>query len=872
MDRHPSNYSNTVRVLGPVVPFYDHATATAHHRHIAGGPGPGPGPGGGAVVYGQPILVATSHHHHHQQQHHQPTAYQLYHSRAFSTVNPSKMGKSAIIYQQHQQQQVTESKGATSTLNNWFTWKRKPKASAQSTTVTNGTAHRVHATSGQHTCHYHQQQQQHISEYCPGTGQSVSQTQVPPSLARLFMAPSSARSASVKGASKCLCSGLTESTFAAPTYYDEEETALSKQNRKSVDENGALAKMAGNKCKSKSKTLRAIKASKSGKGVIEVSASGGTLRSISTGSLLNAADSMPVSRPFSTLNLNRLNAAKSCDQLMANRKSILECDINPYELVETRKGSKNSKNSSKVKCATVAVKSSRRSQSQATPASSVHYDSIECIEPGTREILHRSANGRAPLYSGIFNPANSIRIAGQSVYSSFNVNDESQLKLEEQTTMTTTITTTIQQSRYKSSIDVNQQTPGHSIPSSQALHRSKSTASLSEWSFGSGEAAIRNGTSHIAVTPKVSNFHSVLIEPEPDYDMDDEEPVMSHQERVMNTKSMDRLDLLATRIGNSTGDDTDRKGHTCNRRRRSISSVTRPKVSPPAPPELPGGGGGNIPLPPPPPPANYFNNSSPSGSPNTSPIQSLCVSTTSLSASLLSLKPATKSAGTTKAVPADSLSFQNELKEKLNQGVKSILKKTNTNGLNRPMTESAATASTDSDSSPSESASDSLESTDSCGSVENRIQAFEQSSSEASQAKPKKHVHFRMKSRGGMSRSRSTSHIITETIHEEDDEHNFYDDVAIPSSASATSLTTTRSFDDISIVTISSTSSITAVTAMSARRKESHPATDAEVTAGNGVSEHQIPRSRHPSNGKCLQIALLSTSQCDLNCRRLLNR
>src|SRR5690606_4191911 len=99
------------------VPFYDHASAAAHHRHIAGGPGPGPGPGGGHPMYGQPILVPAHHHH-------QPTAYQLYHSRAhFSTVNPAKMSKSAVIYHQQQQSGESRTQQSSSSLNTWFTWK-----------------------------------------------------------------------------------------------------------------------------------------------------------------------------------------------------------------------------------------------------------------------------------------------------------------------------------------------------------------------------------------------------------------------------------------------------------------------------------------------------------------------------------------------------------------------------------------------------------------------------------------------------------------------------------------------------------------------------------------------------------------------------
>ena len=796
MDRHPSNY-NTVRILAPVMPFYDHgATLVTHHRHLAsaGGPGPGPGPGGGPPgMFAQPILVSA-----HSTTYH-PT-YQLY--RAYRTMNPTKLAKSAVIYQQRQQM-VTETRPCqqqTSSMNTWFTWKRKNK---NSNTVGPNSINDTH--------------HQHVSEYCPAANLSASQTSssVPPSLARLFVQPNHS-AASVKNnvnnnttKSICICKGLTESTFMAPTYFnddDQMQQELCDQRKKPLDDNNFKLF----KCKSKSKTLRPISQS------TPVIDSRDTLRSISTDSLL-----FEESSSFKDKNLcksqitKQINEAKSFEQLTnsstqesniaRNRKSILECNVNPYELVESLNKKRATKESKKckVKSATVAAKSSRRSHNHVR-SNRIEYDSIECLLASGDQVHHNNY-GRSPLYKGIFNPAKSIRIAGQSVYSSISFGAD-ELMIEERQI------TAIQSSKFKSVIDINHQQHHQQLnnQSSTELQRYKST----DWNFDSTEpsnskiqllnvaSVLTDSTNNSSL--KLSNFHSVLIEPEPDYDIDEDEKVTITDSKQIS-KSTDSI---------STQSDYKQQfsSHTChnfkfvhsyNRRNRS-NSVTRPKVNPPPPPppsslEV----STIIPKPPPPPPPNFFVNvnTAISSDTNASPM-----STGSFSLSSQNQSPKLSNSVNSLPGKTDSLSFQNELKEKLNQGVKSILKKTVTLGVSRSL------SNIDSDSSTTD-IGDSLESTDSCGSVENHIQAFESSSGSDSGgsstlfSKPKKHVHFRVKSRNGhLSRSRSTSHIITETIEEEEDEHYFYDDVAIPLGQSHN---LTRSFDDISIISISSCSSVT---------------------------------------------------------------
>ncbi|OTF82421.1 hypothetical protein BLA29_004954, partial [Euroglyphus maynei] len=120
-------------------------------------------------------------------------------------------------------------------------------------------------------------------------------------------------------------------------------------------------------------------------------------------------------------------------------------------------------------------------------------------------------------------------------------------------------------------------------------------------------------------------------------------------------------------------------------------------------------------------------------------------------------------------------SYQNELKERLNQGVKSILKKTNFSSQH----------------------SSSLN--------EITVTVDDNSDVEDASFKGKKHVHFRMKRAAsstvgstGLNRSRSASHIITETIHEEDDEHSsYYDDVSRSPDIHDIPIVTTRSVENM---------------------------------------------------------------------------
>ncbi|KAI2797732.1 hypothetical protein BLOT_015455 [Blomia tropicalis] len=712
-----------------------------------------------------------------------------------------------MIYGHLQQPKVkhqqTEQSG--SSLNTWFTWKRKSKNNSSS----NGTQRPINVHSHHHHHHHHhsqQQQHQHVSEYCPAA--NGSQSHVPPSLARLFVQPNG-RSAttncttspsSTSSKPMCLCSGLTQSTFMAPTYFDDDDDDATNDKDK---QHRATSLESSNHLKYKSKTL---KSHKSGKSSFEMN---GTIRSISTGSLLLTTNGNKndcsistknqqqqqqkrVTRPFNTLNMNRLNQAKSCDQLHSNssmeygsfnttnRKSILECDINPYELIETER---KHKTKDKIKCATIAVKSSRngyRTKREIDDGDEYedYLDENEDYEQHHHRsisTLNRHGHGRSRIHKGIFQAANSIRIAGQSVYSSIK-NDTNHLTYSEYDGSGVGGGGVDKSGKFKSSIDVNQ-----SVNDDRPkMLRCKSSTSLCEWNFDSSTTNTTERTK-----PKAANFHSILIEPEPDYDMEESEIILDHSK---------------TTDGGTNQSIESSKCDTINRRIRS-SSITRPKVNPPPPPEPislpPPTIAPPPPPPPPPPPSDYFTSSE-----NSSPTISL----STLSSSISTLKPIGSINGKSSNLqPSDSISFQNELKEKLNQGVKSILKKTTTN---RIVDESSNDSSNDSLESNVDSSSSSTLTTSS--SVENRIQAFEQSTTilngmEPSMIKPKKHVHFRVKTRNGhLSRSRSTSHIITETIHEEDDEHSYYDDVAIPSSAVNSGIIGTRSFDDVSIVSCSS--------------------------------------------------------------------
>lgn len=939
--RLPAGTSSTVRLLpAHAVSATSGGYYGEHYRHIAGsgggGPGPGAGPGGGGGAGGIHLIPAGT------SSPSSAAAYQLYHARAAAaaaaahyaaTVNPSKMSK-GIYGQQVVVLNSQESKGEkeSSSINSWFTWKRKSKTQTEKTTASV-------AARGVHTCGqqaFQQQQHQNHTEYLSG------KSAVPASLARLFAHPSGSSNqnrtvGSVKASkvptssTPCICSGLTESTFMAPAYFDEDDrkleaAAAAKQRRKSVDEqkNRSSSKSTAAavvSTSSKSKTLRAIKsrATTAGQSGKEQNG-GGTLRTIrSTGSLLieansekslrhreqNVGNSMSINR---SLLLPPLNQATSCDHLLmdhhqnhqkssnhsatvnnntANRKSILECEVNAYELLKPPPTSKNY-GGKMMKSATIAVKSSRKSQAAASNHS--HYEVIG--GPSTKttssaSVSMRRSSGEVgkegekhPSIRGIFDPANSIRIAGQSVYSSFSFEDDatSELVLVEEEPKKTSLRAGSSRRSQVEVISARRQ----SVVS--ALSRSKSTTSLSDWSFSDTNSTSNQvGTVELSPpppssSPKVANFHSILIEPEPDYDMDEstEDNHLHHHplhHHHLSTKSMDRLDRISGEPANLSKTLTS----TSSRNRRRSTSVTRPKGNPPPPPSSEATATTITkppPPPPPPPPANFFDTPPSSGS---SPLSLSAISLSGGSGGGLKSITANRIAPSKIHIaPADTLSFQNELKEKLNQGVKSILKKTTmttpvvvtSNGddnLSLTLENGSTTINTDSmESTTITTTTDSTitTTTPEGSSVEKRIHVFDLLSTSMesslntlnSSNKPKKHVHFRMKQGSSaaaaaaarniepvnstttttsntfatpvntmISRSRSASHLlsITETIHESEENAgggdgeaaSFYDDVALPSKDSLTVtaesvLSSSRSFDDISIVSISSTASL----------------------------------------------------------------
>ena len=934
--RLPAGTYSTVRLLpAHAVSATSGGYYGEHYRHIAGsgggGPGPGSGPGGGGGgIHLIPAGTSSPF---------SAAAYQLYHARAAAaaaaahyaaTVNPTKMSKG--IYGQQVvvlNSQETKGEKESSSINSWFTWKRKSKTQTEKTTATV-------AARGVHTCgqQAYQQQHQNHTEYLSSGGKSA----VPASLARLFAHPSSSSNqnrtvGSVKAAGKvptsstpCICSGLTESTFMAPAYFDEDDRKLeaaAKQRRKSVDEqkNRSSSKSTAEavvSTSSKSKTLRAIKsrATTAGQSGKEQNG-GGTLRAIrSTGSLLIEANSEKSLRHREQQNgnsINRslllppLNQATSCDHLLmdyhnhhqkssnhsatvnnntANRKSILECEVNAYELLKPPPTSK-SHGGKMMKSATIAVKSSRKSQA----SNHSHYEVIG--GPSTKTTssasvsMRRSSGGvgkegeKHPSIRGIFDPANSIRIAGQSVYSSFSFEDDatSELVLVEEEPKKTSLRAG---SSRRSQVEVISRTRRQSIVSS--LSRSKSTTSLSDWSFSDTNSTSNQvGTVELSPpppssSPKVANFHSILIEPEPDYDMDESTEDHHHHHHPLHhhhlsTKSMDRLDRISGEPANLSKTLTS----TNSQNRRRSTSVTRPKGNPPPPPSSEATATTITkppPPPPPPPPANFFDTPPSSGS---SPLSLSAISLSGGSGGGLKSITANRIVPSKIHIaPADTLSFQNELKEKLNQGVKSILKKTTmttpvvvtSNGddnLSSTLENGSTTINTDSmESTTITTTTDSTitTTTPEGSSVEKRIHVFDLLSTSMesslntlnSSNKPKKHVHFRMKQGSSaaaaaaarniepvnstttttsntsatlvntmISRSRSASHLlsITETIHESEENAgggdgeaaSFYDDVALPSKDSLTVtaeavLSSSRSFDDISIVSISSTASL----------------------------------------------------------------
>lgn len=273
------------------------------------------------------------------------------HYSQFNTVNTAKL---KLI--QQQQQQIKSNK---SPLNALFTWKRK--SNKQSTPTKNGAAASL-ITSGTLTT---TPKQQHP---CCSISNSV-----PSSLARLFPQQSATKNdptdMNIVSSLSCVCRGLTGSTFMVPTYFDDDTGELIAHS--------SVKNKFSNSNDSKSKS--------------------GTVRSVSNNSLFDynnhnkqsklSANSIyhrSAIKPFQTMNERKLNGTKSMERIpvakpvppptppsnylsastpsiksivnnnnnnqnsntnqesssqttsgstISNRRSILECNVNPYELV-----------------------------------------------------------------------------------------------------------------------------------------------------------------------------------------------------------------------------------------------------------------------------------------------------------------------------------------------------------------------------------------------------------------------------------------------------------------------------------------------------------------------------------------------------------
>ncbi|OTF77648.1 hypothetical protein BLA29_006392, partial [Euroglyphus maynei] len=399
--------------------------------------------------------------------------------------------------QQHQQKSIQQqSIQPLSSLNGLFTWRRKSK--------NNKTISNAGAVSGDRTLiarHTNYRHAQHVATNVPNATSSSSSKSIPPSLARLFVHDTSGSQHSSPSDSLCVCRGLTGSTFMAPSYFDDDDSQL----------------IAPSKVKHKS------------------------VRSMSNDSIVTHSNqqfthtkrhitSVAMGKPFHTINERRLaNASKSLDRIASqssgkqlitsnnqsvdhssnsNRRSILECNVNPYELVLSN-GSKQEpdasakvgkRNKPKWKATTVAVKSSHPISYHHTmnPKATNMIDA--CLDCKDKKSTNR-------LIRNLFSKANSIRIAGQTVYSAIKFSDCPHDQLA---------------GLFGHEANLQQ------LPTTNALHRTRSSGSLSSsWSFDSNSQS--NSDSSLNRTSNASRRRqdvdqrvlTLLDEPEPDYDLDE---------------------------------------------------------------------------------------------------------------------------------------------------------------------------------------------------------------------------------------------------------------------------------------------------------------------------------------------------------------
>ncbi|KAH9415232.1 hypothetical protein DERP_006324 [Dermatophagoides pteronyssinus] len=728
--------------------------------------------------------AAAYHHHHHSYNNHHPH----HHHQHFNTVrvarlnrihghsynghhHPSQQQQLQLI--QQQQQQPPSSTSKSSPLNGLFTWKRK------SSTKTTSTISNRHA-----------QNNSIIPNAATSQTKAATKAAIPPSLAKLFnrdVAGNTPKHHSSDNMNHCVCRGLTGSTFMAPSYhyFDDDDSQLiapcsnvskqQQQNIRSISNDSLLAD-----CQRSSQQQQQPQFN-------------------TTQTKRNLAKTM--GKPFHTINERRLvsNVSKSLDRIVAasqqsssaaattisqkgkqseNRRSILECNVNPYELVLTNDDDSNQESSFQdTTTVKIAKRTNNKTKYKADTVKSSHsmswinkqnnnddnskinqtFDTTaisSCLDCKDQKTKNR-------LINNLFNKTNSIRIAGQTVYSAIqfaNVDDDNNNNCPHHQTIN------LNQSKLPPSLTTTKINP---------LQRTRSSGSLSSsWSFddstsqSNSDSSLNRSTTtprqhQIVVDQRVSPL--IIDEPEPDYDQDDNNGQIN-----LENHQKESTEIL-------TNED-DKKINFERKKSPPINSLQRPKnTPPPCPPSaLP------PPPPPPPPPPEFL----------TTPSTSL--STTNRSTTTLPKNPKNENPKNGKQSnnrqQDNNRSFENELKERLNQGVKSILKKTNF--------------------SSSSSLNEIVSVVNKNNNVDDNIN-INNDDVEDSSLKGKKHVHFRMKrssaasislsdvsgtvSSGGgagssLNRSRSASHIITEIIHEEDlddgGEHcgnsssSYYDDVS----------------------------------------------------------------------------------------------
>ena len=666
-------------------------------------------------LHGNPMVIdqnaaayiAYNHHHH------------------FNTVRAARLKSIHGHQNQHlhsmiQRQQPPAS--SSSTLNGLFTWKRKLKTNKTIGNNGTGTVSGDRTLIARHTNYRHAQ---HVVSTVPNTSSSRSMATVPPSLARLFVrdagSPQRSSSSSHPSDSMCVCRGLTGSTFMAPSYFDDDDSQLiapSKGKHSSVLSMSNDSLLVANSNQQLTNTKHHPTSVAMGK----------HFHTINERRLTNASKSLDRIASQSSVSQNK-QSNQSINQSIGhsgsnNRRSILECNVNPYELVMTN-GSNHEpdvsstaklskRNKPKWKSTTVTVKSSHPMWANHTINNNHKTTNMfdACLDCKDKKSTNR-------LIRNLFSKANSIRIAGQTVYSAIQFADCPHRQL--------------------SGLFDQETNLQHLLPTNP-LHRTRSSGSLSSsWSFDSNSQS--NSDSSLNRTSNASRQRhdvdqrilTLIDEPEPDYDVEDNNSHVCHVEhtdqQLKNSNDI-KVDLP--------------------RKKSPTNSIKRPKNTPPPPP--------------PPPPPELFSTPLPKLT-NCPPFKNESENQQS------NIK-------SSKSNSQEGKSYQNELKERLNQGVKSILKKTNFYSQHSSSLNEMVLA----------------------------VAVDDNSETDDVSFKEKKHVHFRMKRTSpsstvgsvGLNRSRSASHIITETIHEEDDEHGgYYDDVSHSPDIDDLPLLTTRSVDDM---------------------------------------------------------------------------